>query len=132
MKSSNSVIWASGFVLGCLLIATGLFLSSQMSAHPAIIQVSGEFVNSERYLTHITTDKPIYRTGEKLFVRGVVLRTDGHTPMNTPAGASSLASFEIKGPKGDTVASGASSIVDSVIGFSWDIPSSQAGGEYTV
>src|SRR5207247_11456650 len=41
-------------------------------------------------------------------------------------------SFEIKGPKGDTVASGVSSIIDSVAGFSWDIPPTQAGGEYTV
>ena len=40
--------------------------------------------------------------------------------------------IEIKGPKGDTVASGVSAIVDSVVGFSWDIPASQAGGEYTV
>ena len=132
MKSSNSVIWASGFVVGCLLIAAGLFLSSQVTAHPATIQIPGEVINTERYLTHVTTDKPIYRTGEKLYVRGVVLRADGHTPMITPQSPSSLASFEIKGPKGDTVASGASSIIDSVVGFSWDIPSSQAGGEYTV
>ena len=66
--------------------------------------------------------------GEKLYVRGVVLRANGHTPM-TGAGA---ASFEIKGPKGDTVASGFSPIIDSTVAFSWDIPVSQAGGEYTV
>src|SRR5438034_10166212 len=42
------------------------------------------------------------------------------------------ASFEIKGPKGDTVASGVSAVIDSVVGFSWDIPSGQPGGEYTV
>ena len=58
----------------------------------------------------------------------VLLRAIGHSPM-TGAGT---ASFEIKGPKGDTVTSGASAIIDSVVGFSWDIPASQAGGEYTV
>ena len=42
------------------------------------------------------------------------------------------ASFEIKGPKGDTVGSGSAAIIDSVAGFSWDIPAGQAGGEYTV
>src|SRR5262245_14981389 len=83
---------------------------------------------SERYLTHITTDKPIYRTGEKLYVRGVILRANGHTAM----ASNSSASFEIKGPKGDTVASGFSPVVDSTVAFSWDIPASQAGGEYTV
>jgi hypothetical protein len=40
--------------------------------------------------------------------------------------------FEIKGAKGDTVASGFAAIIDSVAGFSWDIPAAQAGGEYTV
>src|SRR5438046_6399907 len=42
------------------------------------------------------------------------------------------ASLQIEGPKGDIVASGASTIIDSVVGFSWEIPASQAGGEYTV
>src|SRR5262249_19312877 len=88
------------------------------------------FGGIERYLIHVTTDKPIYRTGERLYVRGVVLRAGGHTPMSTSL--SETVSFEIKGPKGDTVASGASAIIDSVAGFSWDIPAGQAGGEYTV
>ncbi len=39
---------------------------------------------------------------------------------------------EIKGPKGDTVASGFAPLQESVYGFSWTIPSSQAGGEYTI
>src|SRR5262249_28557388 len=79
---------------------------------------------------HVSTDKPIYRTGERLYVRGVLLRADGHTPMTTRL--SETAAFEIKGPKGDTVASGNAAIVDSVAGFSWDIPAAQAGGQYTV
>ena len=48
------------------------------------------------------------------------------------ASSSETLSFEIKGPKGDTVTSGVSAIIDSVAGFSWDIPAGQAGGEYTV
>ena len=39
---------------------------------------------------------------------------------------------EIKGPKGDTVASGVSLLQESVYGFSWPIPPAQAGGEYTI
>jgi len=83
---------------------------------------------SDRYQVHITTDKPIYRSGEKLYVRGVVLRATDHSPMS----AGGTANFEIKGPKGDIVTSGAASILDSVAGFSWEIPAGQAGGEYTV
>src|SRR5262249_18570834 len=72
------------------------------------------------------------RVGEKLYVRGVIFRADGHSPIANPPRSSAMASFEIKGPKGDTVASGVSPMVDSVVGFSWDIPSGQPGGEYTV
>src|SRR6266403_342007 len=95
-------------------------------------QIPGNLGGIERYQAHVATDKPIYRTGEKVYVRGVVLRAEGHSPMASSPGSTGTASFEIKGPKGDTVASGASAIIDSVAGFSWDIPASQAGGEYTV
>jgi hypothetical protein len=103
-----------------ILVAAQLVLGVQ-APQPAI-EIGGA------YLTHISTDKPIYRTGEKLYVRSVVLRAEGHTPM-TSAGT---ASFQIKGPKGDIVASGTSPINDSVSGFAWEIPASQAGGEYTI
>jgi hypothetical protein len=45
---------------------------------------------------------------------------------------SGIAFIEIKGPKGETVTTGAAGIMDSTIGFSWTIPTTQAGGEYTV
>src|SRR5215471_4832982 len=96
-----------------------------------IAQTATDSFTVERYLTHIATDKPIYRGGEKVYVRGVLLSTDGHAPM-AAQGANRTASFEIKGPKGDRVFSGVSPIIDSVVGFAWDIPASQAGGEYTV
>jgi uncharacterized protein YfaS (alpha-2-macroglobulin family) len=115
----------AGFSAG-LLVVGSLLLGGQ--APVPTPQLPTDVGGSERYLTHVSTDKPIYRTGEKLYVRGVVLRADGHIPANP----TNPAYIEIKGPKGDTVASGVSSIVDSVMGFSWDIPASQAGGEYTV
>jgi len=121
MKSiySNRKIAAT---IGGLLIAATLTLGGPSP------QLPGETGGADGFLTHISTDKPIYRTGEKIYVRGVVLRANGHSLMT----GSQIAQFEIKGPKGETVASGASTLVDSTIGFSWDIPSSQAGGEYTV
>ena len=106
----------------CFFIAAGLMLSRQTLRSPGGLEITPDF-----YLTHISTDKPIYRTGEKLYVRGVLLSEAGHTP-----GAAGTATFEIKGPKGDTVTSGSARISDSILGFSWDIPASQAGGEYTV
>src|SRR5437773_4854027 len=121
---------AAAVAVGGFFVAATLILGSQAPAGAP--QIAGDPGGAERYLTHVATDKPIYRTGEKLYVRGVVLRADGHSPMTSPQGATGLARFEIKGPKGDTVASGIAAIIDSIVGFSWDIPESQAGGEYTV
>ncbi|TMB64644.1 MAG: A-macroglobulin complement component, partial [Deltaproteobacteria bacterium] len=116
--------------IGGFFIAAGFVLGGEVRRFAAPTQNSAEFGGVERYLVHVSTDKPVYRTGERLYVRGVLLRAGGHTPMTTSLGET--VSFEIKGPKGDTVASGASAIIDSVAGFSWDIPAGQAGGEYTV
>src|SRR5436309_3870261 len=116
--------------IGGLFIAAGFVLGGEVRPFAAPAQTAAEFGGVERYLIHVSTDKPIYRSGERLYVRGVLLRADGHTPITTALSETVL--FEIKGPKGDTVASGVSSIIDSVAGFSWDIPPTQAGGEYTV
>ena len=35
----------------------------------------------ERYLTHVSTDKPIYRAGEKVYVRAVVLGARDSRPL---------------------------------------------------
>jgi alpha-2-macroglobulin-like protein len=83
---------------------------------------------ADRYLTHVSTDKPIYRPGEQMFVRGVVL----HHQTNKPLSENISAAVEIIGPKGDVVASGPASAEDSVLAFAWTIPGEQAGGQYTV
>jgi alpha-2-macroglobulin-like protein len=116
----------AGFCAVLLVVGSNLLVGGQASGQAP--QIAVDLSGSERYLTLVSTDKPIYRAGEKLYVRGVVLRADGHAPANP----TNPAYIEIKGPKGDTVASGASTMIDSVMGFSWDIPGSQSGGEYTV
>jgi hypothetical protein len=121
-------------VLQIAAILAGLFIagSSIVIGRTPVLPAQPQVIRAERYLTHISTDKPIYRSGERIYFRGVILRADGHTPLTNLQNQALTASFEIKGPKGETVASGFSTIVDSVAGFSWDIPASQPGGEYTV
>src|SRR5260370_4742913 len=84
---------------------------------------------AERYLTFVATDKPIYRSGETLYVRAVILHHATHKPL--PDEPAVHAAVEIVGPKGDAVASGAAAAQDGVLGFSWQVPDDQAGGEYT-
>ncbi len=83
---------------------------------------------ADRYLTHLSTDKPIYRPGEQIYVRGVVL----HHRTNTPHSENISATVEIIGPKGDAVASGPATAEDSVLAFAWTIPAEQPGGQYAV
>ena len=85
---------------------------------------------ANRFLTHVSTDKPIYRPGEKVYIRGVVLNARDHTPM--PAKERAQAMIQIKGPKGDVVGSGTVATQDSVLAFHWPVPKGQAGGEYTI
>jgi len=85
---------------------------------------------ADRYLTHVSTDKPIYRPNETVYVRGVVLHHATRKPLAPEA--QSQAVIEIRGPKGDVVAAGQSVTEESVLGFSWQVPAEQPGGQYTI
>jgi hypothetical protein len=85
---------------------------------------------ADRFLTHLSTDKPLYRPGERVYFRGVMLHAIDHTPLN--AQTRPTAFFEIRGPKGDIVASGQTQMQDSVAGFAWDVSAEQPGGQYAV
>ncbi|MBX2850657.1 MAG: hypothetical protein KTR15_02795, partial [Phycisphaeraceae bacterium] len=128
-------------------------------------QLGGE----DRYLTHLATDKPIYREGETVYVRGTVLHAFTQKPIddkkqeievinekinvlqeaNKPENRPALNELyrersmlqqqtrlnpmvEIKDPKGAAIVSGRTNIQDSTLGFKWEVPEDQAGGEYTV
>src|SRR6185295_18959281 len=69
-------------VIGGLFVLATIVLGSQVPA-PGVPRVAPQIIISDggSYQTQVATDKPIYRTGEKLYVRGVVLRVDGHSPM---------------------------------------------------
>jgi uncharacterized protein YfaS (alpha-2-macroglobulin family) len=81
-----------------------------------------------RYLTFISTDKPLYRPGEQVMARGLLLKADDRKPH--PGGAP--AQIEIRGPKGDVVTTAMVNIENAVWGYSWTVPAEMAGGEYTL
>jgi uncharacterized protein YfaS (alpha-2-macroglobulin family) len=84
---------------------------------------------AERYQTFVSTDKPIYRGAETVYVRGVVLNAANHKPL--PEDKQTHAAIQIKGFSGETIASGNVQTENGAWGFSWSIPSPQAGGQYT-
>ena len=91
VATTLAVCWRFGFALE----------SAQNEAARSLV-TADLLGGADRYLTHVSTDKPIYRRGEKLYVRGVVL----HQQTNKPLMENVSAAVEILGPKGDIVASG--------------------------
>jgi hypothetical protein len=81
-----------------------------------------------RSLTYVSTDKPMYRPGEQVFARGLMLDAITHKPNAQQP----QARIEIRGPKGDVVTSAMVQTQDSVWGYSWTVPPEMAGGEYTL
>jgi hypothetical protein len=82
----------------------------------------------ERYLAYASTDKPIYREGETVYLRVVVLDAASNIPVKN---GNMYATVKIGGPKGDIVFQGAGQGADSSAGLLWKIPPGQAGGCYT-
>src|SRR3954471_1454213 len=99
MKRSRSAC-----ALGALVFASATMIFNvsgeepAAKAPPAPINLGG----ADRYLTHVSTDRPVYRPGEKVYVRAAVLHSNNHTPYAT----NSQAMVEVTGPKGDVVMSG--------------------------
>lgn len=83
---------------------------------------------ANRFRTYVSTDKPLYRPGEQVLARGLMLEAVRHTLNPSPY----QAKLEILGPKGDVVTSGMVNTEDSVWGYAWTIPAEQPGGEYTL
>ncbi|MHB8874846.1 MAG: MG2 domain-containing protein, partial [Myxococcaceae bacterium] len=116
-----------GIAAGVIVAGVAVLVSTQVFAGRATpLSLGGK----DRYLTSVSTDKPIYHPGEKVYARGVVLHAFTHAPL--PAGQQTQTTIEVKGPKGDTVASGFTTSADSVWSFAWDIPGELPGGEYTL
>ena len=85
---------------------------------------------SERFLTLISTDKPIYRASDSVFVRGVVLNAANHKPL--PDVQRTTATVTIEGTRGNLVKRANVATENSVWGFRWQVPNVVAGGEYKV
>ena len=102
------------------LAATGSTIDSKIT--------SKKLGGDERYLVYASTDKPIYREVESLYLRAVFLNAADNTPVKN--GQISI-NVRIRGPKGDFVFQGYGAGDNSTAGIKWDIPSGTVGGQYT-
>lgn len=82
----------------------------------------------DRARAFLATDKPIYREGEIVYARGVVLDA-----LSGALKADGLrVQYVVKGPKGDIVGEATSSLQAGSAPFTWEIPDGTPGGEYTL
>ncbi len=85
-------------VLGCILAAI-LVIATLYATEPRtpVAVTSSVLGGADRYMTYLSTDKPIYRPGETMYVRGVVLHHKSRKPL--PTNINLQAAFNIKAPK---------------------------------
>ncbi len=127
-----------GVMLGALtLVSLGAVPMAPPPAPPAGMwaktptpATSADLGGAERYLTMVSTDKPIYRANEKVYMRAILL--DAATQKPLAYAKQAVAQVQVVGPKGEVITSGSSRSEDSIVGFDWTVPESAAGGEYTL
>ena len=122
MPLHHAVHVATGFALA----AAALLMANEIP-DSSVVEPGRPADRGGRFLAHVSTDKPIYRAGEKVFLRGVVLGALDHRPL----GRQSNALVTITGPKGEQVANGYAPVEDGVAAFNWEVPDGAAGGPYT-
>lgn len=136
---ASKAVWRGALAsLATACLVAGVVVAND--AKPETPNEKPEWVKSDslggenRYLYHVSTDKPIYREGESVFVRGVLLEAHSRKPLTefeTDSRFGRYGNIEIISPKGSIIASGNGSIENSTLGFQWDIPEGTPGGEYT-
>jgi len=89
------------------------------------------FSTQDRYLTHISTDKPIYKLGDTIYFRFVII--NGLTQKTISKKRKFNTQIKILGPKGDTITTlSPSKVKYSTISAYWKIPEETSGGVYKI
>jgi len=125
------IIKLSGF-LATLFLAIWPAAWAATDSNLESIITAQDLGGDERYLIYASTDKPVYREGESLYLRAVFLNAADNTPVNSPIKNGQIGiDVKIRGPKGDFVFQGYGAGDNSTAGIKWDIPQGTAGGQYT-
>ncbi len=106
-------------LVGLAVLTGGIFVGAN-------IVTPEKLGGAKRILAYLSVDKPIYRSGENVYLRTVVLTADGNLPMRDPASGN----LTITGPRGEKVFNQYVQIQDSTGGVAWTIPPGLAGGVY--
>ncbi|MEZ4534386.1 MAG: hypothetical protein R3D26_05145 [Cyanobacteriota/Melainabacteria group bacterium] len=99
--------------------------ASETAEAKSLIPIVKALGGPDRYLTSISTDKPIYRAGEHFHVRGVLLTSTEHKPMPERDSLNNnvvYATVSLENAKGQNLVSRSVPIKDSVCGAFLTLP----------
>lgn len=82
----------------------------------------------DRVSAFVAVDKPMYRGGETVYGRAVMIDSLKRVPLEKPVNVQ----FQVKSPKGDVVMSVTSRSEHASAPFAWAVPPGMPGGEYTL
>ena len=109
--------------------------ASETAEAKSLIPIVKALGGPDRYLTSISTDKPIYKAGEHFHVRGVLLTSTEHKPMPERDSLNNnvvYATVSLENAKGQNLVSRSVPIKDSVWGASLTLPQDQESGQYRI
>ncbi|MEQ8818992.1 MAG: MG2 domain-containing protein [Sumerlaeia bacterium] len=129
--------WASlafGGALTLSLASTALTQNNPQKPQKNGDSLSEKLGGEDRATAHLSTDKPIYKPGETVYIRGVLLDAFSHAPVaSNPNNAWQQQAFvEVRSPLDAVVAGGSANLENGAYGFKWEIPKAQDGGDYTI
>ncbi|MBI2922131.1 MAG: A-macroglobulin complement component [Planctomycetes bacterium] len=124
---NRSLLKLAGRILPLPLIAAAVLVAVVLRAEdPAAFPK--DLGGDDRVAAYVATDKPMYRAGETVYGRAVLV--DAHK--RTPVDKSLPVQFQVKSPMGDVVATVRSAVERGSAAFAWTVPEGQAGGEYVL
>src|SRR5690242_17355895 len=80
MTPAAAAFTLGGVIVGVFVVGAIVVLAAEAPVKPAAA-ATAELGGAERYLTYVGTDKPVYRIGERVYVRAPVLRADTRAPL---------------------------------------------------
>ncbi|MBX3466554.1 MAG: A-macroglobulin complement component [Planctomycetes bacterium] len=112
------------------LVGVTLGLLVGTTAAPLLGQGQGgdDAPRDDRWQVHLAADRPTYRPGETVRVRGPALQAFTRRPLTS----TTPCLVEVKSPRGEVVTSTLATIEQGALSFVWTVPAGAAGGRYTV
>ena len=106
MLTIKRIMTLTGF-LATLFLATWAAAWAATDSNLESKITAQDLGGEERYLIYASTDKPVYREEESLYLRAVFLNAADNTPVNSSTNNGQIGiNVKIRGPKGDFVFQG--------------------------